>query len=123
MITGSLVNLDAVVKYIKKRKPKVVSLVSMGKGGNKPAQKDELCARWIEKKLKSRDIEAYSSRIEELKDGDGKRFFKEENQSWSPKEDFFLCTDLNRFNFVIRAFSSGDNRIVLRKLEKPASSR
>ena len=116
LITGSLVNLDSVVSYIKRKDPERVNIVPMGKEAKEPADEDELCARWIESKLKGNEIRNTSSAIEALKEGDGKRFFMEENQGWSPEKDFYLCTDLNRFNFVIRAYRSQDKGLVLRKV-------
>ncbi len=32
----------------------------------------------------------------------GMTFFDPEKQSWSPKKDFELCLDLNRFDFVLK---------------------
>lgn len=116
LITGSLVNLDSVVSYIKRKDPERVTIVPMGKGAKEPADEDELCARWIESKLKGNETKDTSSAIEALKEGDGKRFFEEENQGWSPESDFYLCTDLNRFNFVIKAYRSRDRGLVLRKV-------
>ncbi len=116
LITGSLVNLEPVVNYIKQQDPERVSIVPMGKGAKEPADEDELCARWMEKKLRDEEPEDTDSVLEALKEGDGKRFFKEENQDWSPKEDFYLCTDLNRFDFVIKAYRSANGNLVLRKV-------
>ncbi|MBS3788504.1 2-phosphosulfolactate phosphatase [Candidatus Bipolaricaulota bacterium] len=114
MITGSLVNLGAVVSYIRSREPRTVSLVPMGKDGKKPTEEDELCADWIEAKLEGKDLKNVNSKIESLKKGDGRRFFKEENQNWSPKRDFYLCTDVNRFDFVVKAYPFGKEDLVLR---------
>ncbi len=50
LVTGSLVNLDAVVNYIKDQDPDRASIVPMGKVAEEPADEDELCARWMEKK-------------------------------------------------------------------------
>lgn len=116
LITGSLVNLYAVVNYIKERNPDRVSIVPMGKEAKKPADEDELCARWMEARLKGERINDVSSAIKKLKKGDGRRFFQEENQDWSPEEDFYPCTDLNRFDFVIKAYRSGERGLVLRKV-------
>ena len=116
LITGSLVNLEPVVSHIKRKDPERVSIVPMGKGAKEPADEDELCAQWIESKLKGNEIENTSPAIEALKEGDGKRFFEEENQDCSPEEDFYLCTDLNWFDFVIKAYRFGYRGLVLRKV-------
>ena len=104
LLTGSLVNLGAVVDYISKKSPLKVSLVPMGKSGESPADEDELCAELMAARLKGETIQNLPSKIKSLKEGDGKRFFIEENQNWSPKEDFYLCTDLDRFAFIIKAY-------------------
>ncbi len=62
-----------------------------------------------------RRTRGYTLRNRALKEGDGKWFFKEENQDWSPREDFYLCTDFNRFDFVIKAYRSMNGGLVLRK--------
>ena len=116
LVTGSLVNLDAVVNYIKEQDPDRVSIVPMGKGTKEPADEDELCARWMEKKLRGEEPGDTDSAIEELKQGDGKRFFKEENQDWSPETDFYLCTDLNRFDFVIKAYPGKEGVLALQRV-------
>lgn len=116
IVTGSLVNLEAVVNYIKEKGPDIVSLVPMGKGARAPADEDELCAEWMERKLRGERKKNSDSEIENLKYGRGSRFFMEENQDWSPEEDFYLCTDLNRFDFVIKAYDSPNGMVILRKV-------
>jgi len=116
LITGSLVNLDAVVSYIEEEGPDRVSIVPMGKGAKEPSDEDELCARWIERKLRGEEPADTDSAIEALKEGDGKRFFLEENQAWSPETDFYLCTDINRFDFVVKAYPGGGDSLILRGL-------
>ena len=117
LITGSLVNLDAVVSYIVKQNPNTVSIVPMGKRGVERADEDELCAEWMRTKLKGEGIDEVSSAIESLKEGDGRRFFEKENQNWSPEEDFYLCTDVNRFDFVVKAEPLDGDNLVLKKIE------
>lgn len=45
----------------------------------------------------------YKTMIRKLRNGSGKRFFEPQKQSFAPSKDFELCTDLNRFNFIIKA--------------------
>lgn len=47
IITGSFVNASAVVKYILKKKPSVLTLVCMGNAGVEKADEDILCALYI----------------------------------------------------------------------------
>jgi len=39
-----------------------------------------------------------------------------ENQDHSPAEDFDLCLDLNRFDFVLQAEKTGEDQYELKKL-------
>lgn len=101
VITGSFVNAGAVISYIRKLEPEVVSLVSMGIGGKVPADEDELCAEYMQQILLGEEPEFHDMK-QKIKEGSGKRFF-DENLQWSPSKDFDLCLQLNVFDFVIRA--------------------
>ena len=114
ILTGSLVNADAVVAYIKQKSPPTVSLVAMGYAGRLPADEDRLCAKYIQDRLmgNKQDME---NAIVELKEGSGKRFFDPQNINHSPPNDFFLCTQIGIFDFVLRAEEIFANSVILRK--------
>jgi 2-phosphosulfolactate phosphatase len=82
--------------------PEKVTLVAMGYRAVESAEEDLLCARYIAELLSGNETDI-SDEINALRKGSGSRFFKPENLSFSPPTDFFLCTDLNRFNFVLKA--------------------
>jgi 2-phosphosulfolactate phosphatase len=115
VITGSLVNAGAVIRYIKSINPDHVSLVAMGYRAVHSAEEDLLCAEIIAKGLRN---ESYLSeaRIAELKNSSGKRFFIPANIDFSPPTDFFLCTMINKFNFVLKATRRLDGNIDLMKI-------
>jgi 2-phosphosulfolactate phosphatase len=114
IITGSLVNADAIATYIKERNPSLVSLVAMGYSGKTPAAEDLICAEYIRAKLL--DLERKPDEmIRSLKSGSGKRFFKPENFAHSPPNDFYLCTRIGIFNFVLRAEKILMDSVILRK--------
>ncbi len=102
ILAAGLVNAGAVASYISMLNPEKVTLVAMGYRAVEPAKEDLLCASYIRDLLRGveRDI---SAETEALRTGSGSRFFHPENLSFSPPTDFFLCTDLNRFNFALRA--------------------
>jgi len=102
ILGAGLVNAGAVASYISMLKPDRVTLVAMGYRAVESAEEDLLCAAYIRDLLMGieRDI---SSEINALRYGSGSRFFKPGNLAFSPPTDFFLCTDLNRFNFALRA--------------------
>lgn len=112
VITGSLVNVSAIVRYIKKADTSVVSLVAMGYCAKESADEDLLCARAIEAGLKNSHIDI-KTEIEALKSTSGKRFFLKENEKFSPPSDFFLCTAMDRFNFVLVGIKRDDGNINL----------
>lgn len=101
MITGSFVNAGAIVNYIKTQNPENVSLVCMGYACEFPTDEDTLCAEYIRNELKGLPND-FGKMTEIIRKGSGNRFFEAEKQEWAPKEDFELCLDLNRFDFVLK---------------------
>jgi 2-phosphosulfolactate phosphatase len=114
--TGSFVNAGAVIKYIKEINPGHVSLVAMGYRANESAAEDLLCAEMIAAGLRNAD-EIPEARISDLQHTSGKRFFIPGNTGFSPPSDFFLCTMVNRFNFVLLARKRPDGNVNLEKLD------
>ena len=101
ILTGSLVNAKAIAEYIKMQNPEDVSLVCMGNGGESEAREDTLCAEYIKSLLEGKDLNL-NYEIENLKNIAGKRFFDPKLQDIFPERDFYLATELNKFNFVLK---------------------
>ena len=121
IITAGLVNAEAAAKYILTRNPRSLSLVAVGKGGLENSKEDTLCAKYIESLLTGKMImgedalpRIFRTKIFEsdqiqliadalLTDG-GEEFFNPdpEWQEVYPREDFFLCTACDLFDFIIR---------------------
>lgn len=101
VITGSLVNAKAIAKYITKMQPQKVSLVCMGNGGVLLAEEDELCAEYIESLLLGNKDFDLKTKIEALKTSGGSHFFDESKQDVFPQEDFYMCSEYDKFPFVI----------------------
>ena len=116
ILTGSIVNAGAIVQYIKSVDPENVSLVAMGYRATESAEEDLLCAEMISTELNN-NIFMPENRISNLKNGSGKRFFNPLNLDFSPPTDFFLCTMVNRFDFVLKATKRFDGNIDLMKIE------
>jgi 2-phosphosulfolactate phosphatase len=116
IITGSLVNAGAIVKYIKAVDPDYVSLVAMGYRAVNSAEEDLMCADLIASELRD---ERYNpeNRISDLQNTSGKRFFDAANLEFSPPTDFFLCTMINKFDFVLKATRRFDGNVDLMKIE------
>jgi 2-phosphosulfolactate phosphatase len=116
ILTGSFVNAGAIVQYIKLLNPGHVSLVAMGYRATMSAEEDLLCAEMIAKELKN-EMFFSEDRIAMLRDSSGKRFFETLNIGFSPPTDFFLCTMINRFSFVLRATRRFDGNVDLAKIK------
>jgi len=116
LLTGSFVNADAIVKYIKTLKPEHVTLVAMGYRAETTAEEDVLCARLISERLKGQKPD-FQKQLTDLKTGSGSRFFNPKNIDFSPPTDFFLCTMIDRFDFVLRAERRNDGHISLIKTD------
>jgi 2-phosphosulfolactate phosphatase len=116
VLTGSIVNTGAIIRYIKAINPEHVSLVAMGYRATLSAEEDLLCAEMIEAGLVGNKI-IPEKKISDLQYTSGKRFFNPENIGFSPPTDFFLCTMINRFNFVLKAETRFDGFIDLRKID------
>lgn len=116
ILTGSLVNAGAVARYIKAINPGKISLVAMGYRARVSAEEDLLCAEIIKADLEDRNLDIEKP-VSDLINTSGKRFFLPENISFSPPTDFFLCTMLNRFNFVLKAVRRSDGNVELERIE------
>ncbi len=101
-ITGAFVNAPAIVRYIKKQNPSKVSLVCMGYSMKHPTEEDTLCAEYIKTSVENKPVD-FNQMKEIIRNSSAKRLFAPENQSFSPSSDFDLCTDLGRFDFVLKA--------------------
>ncbi len=101
IITGSLVNAKAIVKYIKDNRFNDVSLLCTSWQNPDYEEEDTICAKYIKAMLEAKPYDI-DSKIEELRHTGGAKFFNEELKDVFPKKDFELCTKLNIFNFVLR---------------------
>lgn len=101
IITGSFVNAQAIIRYILKQQPETVSLVCMGYSCQYPTDEDTLLAVYIKNELEGIPNN-FQAMVEQIRTGDGARFFDPEKQEWAPSADFDLCLSLNRFSFVLK---------------------
>lgn len=108
IITGSFVNAGAIVRYIRARKPEMVSLVCMGYACEFATDEDTLCAEYIRNEL--RGLESDFEQMKQIiRKGSGRRFFDPKKQEWAPESDFDMCLDLNLFDFVLKVKSRNGN--------------
>jgi len=114
VITGSFVNADAIIRFIRTKNPDFVSLVCMGYAATHPTEEDTFCAEYIRNGLLGIPFD-YQNALETIRNTSGKRFFDPANQEFSPIEDFLYCLNLNYFNFILKAERDKELGMVLRK--------
>jgi 2-phosphosulfolactate phosphatase len=114
IITGSFVNSGAIIRYIQKKKPAIVSLVCMGYEGRYPTQEDTFLAEYVRDRLLNKESD-FGKMKEILRTGDGSRLLDPANHEWSPSTDFELCLDPDRFDFILK-IEKGDGFNWLRKI-------
>lgn len=101
ILGASLVNAKATAEYIKSKNPENVSLVCMGLMAVSETEEDNLCAYYIKSLLEGTTIDM-ESEIEGLKYTSGAKFFDKSQSNVFPEADFGLCTQLDKFNFVMK---------------------
>lgn len=116
ILTGSLVNAKAIAEYIKRKGVEEVSLVAMGNGGETEADEDTLCAKYIKSLLEGNEMRL-DDKIENLKLVAGKRFFNKDLQHIFPERDFYLSTEVNKFNFVLKVKKDNTGMNIIEKIK------
>jgi len=106
LLTGSLVNARAIAEYIKASGAEDVSLVCMGLAGMQSAKEDTLCAEYIKALVEDAPFDLAAG-IEMCKRTSGAKFFDPNNPVF-PEEDFWLCTEADRFDFVLHVEQGAD---------------
>lgn len=115
IITGSFVNAEAIISYIRQRNPAELSLVCMGYEGRYPTQEDTFFAEYVRDRLLNK-VTDFENMKHILRTGDGARLLDPATDEWSPASDFELCLDLNRFNFVLK-IEKGEEFSFLKKIQ------
>ena len=121
IITGSLVNAQAIASYIRAKDPETVSLIAMGKAGITPVPEDLLAAEYIKALLEEKPFDI-DGRIDYLKDHGGEQFFDPAQAHIFPREDYPLCVAADRFPFVLRVEQikrEEKEQLVIRRVDPP----
>ena len=101
VLTGSLVNAAAIVRYVQLRAPAQVTLVRMGYEARERCMEDDLCAELLAARLRG-DIFHTADIRERLRLAPAaNKFFDPGCQHYAPQADFDLCTAVDRFDFVL----------------------
>ena len=115
VLTGSLVNASAICAYIESLKPERVSIVRMGKAAKERSAEDDLCAEVLRTRLSGEPYDVSGVRAA-LRDCPAAKNFFDPQATWAPEADFDLCTDVDRFGFVLRLSNGGPGHAYLEKI-------
>lgn len=115
VLTGSLVNAAAICTYIESLKPERVSIVRMGKAAKERSAEDDLCAEVLRGRLSGEGYDISDVR-ERLRHSPAGKVFFDPEAPWAPEGDFNLCTDVDRFGFVLRLKNGGSVNPYLEKI-------
>jgi len=101
VLTGAFVNISAVCRYILARAPQRVSLVRMGHEARERCAEDDLYAECLRQLLLGEPAPLGEVR-ERLRTAPAAAKFFDPACDWAPRDDFEYCTDVDRFDFVLR---------------------
>ncbi len=110
-----LVNAKATANYIRQSGAEEVSLVCMGLELLSQTEEDNLCAYYIKSLLEGSQIDM-PAEIEKLRTTSGAKFFDKEQNDVFPEEDFHMCVELDKFDFVLRVEQNDDGQKVMRRI-------
>ena len=115
VLTGALVNAAATARYILQQQPQQVTLVSMGLEAKYQTDEDSLCADYIEALLLGQQPDKTQLVNQLLQSPCSQRFFDPQRKE-SPEADFYLCTDIDCFDFVLAATRDQSGNLSLAKV-------
>jgi 2-phosphosulfolactate phosphatase len=101
VLTGSLVNAAAIVRYAQKSAYDRITIVRMGQDARERCMEDDLCAKLLHARLLGQPFPTAGIR-EELRQAPAALKFFDPDATWAPEHDFEMCTDVDRFDFVLR---------------------
>jgi 2-phosphosulfolactate phosphatase len=118
VLTGAFVNISAVCRYIRARAPQRVSLVRMGHEARERCAEDDLYAECLRALLLGQPAPLGEVR-ERLRDAPAAVKFFDPACDWAPRDDFECCTDVDRFDFVLRLKRIPGEPLELERLPSP----
>ena len=118
VLTGAFVNISAVCRYLGNRAPSQVSLVRMGHEARERCAEDDLYAECLRLMLLGQPAPLTAVR-ERLRDAPAAVKFFDPACDWAPRDDFDYCTDVDRFDFVLRLRRVPSEPAELERLPSP----
>jgi 2-phosphosulfolactate phosphatase len=102
VLTGALVNAGALCRYLLRLAPGEVWLVRMGVAARDRSDADDLCAELLAARLTGAPSASAAQIRARLRGSAEAQKFFDPRATWAPELDFELCTELDRFDFVLR---------------------
>jgi len=121
VLTASLVNVSAIARYLRLRNAQTVTLVRMGHEARARCTEDDLCASIIVALLEGGVPPTTAQAREWLREAPAARKFFDPACDWAPREDFDYCTEVDRFDFVLRLRTGSDGRRELERVDVPGA--
>jgi len=122
VLTGSLVNVSAIARYVRSRNPSQVTLVRMGHEARERCAEDDLCAATLVTLLEGGAPPTTRQARDLLRDAPAARKFFDPACDWAPLADFDYCTEIDRFGFVLRLRTAADGYRELERIDVPADT-
>ena len=122
VLTASLVNVSALARYVKARNPEHVTIVRMGHEARERCAEDDLCAEALVTLLNGGNALTTAEARERLRDAPAAVKFFDPEADWAPLTDFDYCTEVDRFDFVLRLRRGADGRHELERIDVPGTA-
>jgi 2-phosphosulfolactate phosphatase len=119
VLTASLVNVSALARYVRSRQPRHVTIVRMGHEARERCAEDDLCAEILLGLFDGRPPPTTAAVRDRLRDAPAAVKFFDPEADWAPRTDFDYCTEVDRFDFVLRLVTGLDGRRELERIDVP----
>jgi 2-phosphosulfolactate phosphatase len=119
VLTGSFVNASAIARYVQRRRPEIVTIVRMGHEARERCAEDDLCAEALVTLLHGGPAPDTARVRDRLRDAPAAQKFFDPACDWAPEADFGYCTEVDRFDFVLRVRHGDEGRLELERLVVP----
>ncbi len=119
VLTASLVNVSALARYVRSRQPRQVTIVRMGHEARERCAEDDLCAEILLALFDGRPPPTTAAVRDRLRDAPAAVKFFDPEADWAPRTDFDYCTEVDRFDFVLRLVTGLDGRRELERIDVP----
>jgi len=122
VLAASLVNVSALVRYVRSRKLRHVTIVRMGHEARERCAEDDLCAEALVALFEGGMPPTTEQARDRLRDAPAAVKFFDPEADWAPRTDFDYCTEVDRFDFVLRLRTGQDGRRELERVDVPGST-